>query len=139
MKHITHYGLAFLLITSTTVALAGERGHGGGQGGYHGGQNYRHGGHRGHRGHHYRPNRHYSNYYRPGYYYPSYLGAALIGSAFSYSLSHNHDGASCYENHSNDRYRQSSGAYNEVVGCHRIERLSDGSERRIEVPMSQCQ
>jgi hypothetical protein len=132
MRHITVYGLALLLITTTTAALAGGRGHGG----YHGGNNYRHG------GHHYRPHRpyrHYSNHYRQAYYYPSYLGAALIGSAFSYSLSHNHNGTSCYENHSNDRYRQSSGGYNEVVGCHRIERLPDGTERRIEVPVSQCQ
>ncbi len=132
MRHITVYGLAFLLITATTAALAGGRGYGGHQRGHH----YGHGGNY---GHHYRPYRPYSNYHRPGNYYPSYLGAALIGSAFTYSLSHNHNGASCYENHSNDSYQQSSGGYSEIVGCHRIERLPDGTERRIEVPMSQCQ
>jgi hypothetical protein len=143
MKQLTVYGLAFLLVAGTTAALAGGRGHGG----YSGDHHYRHGGHH---YNHYRPyrhyghnggnyGRHYSGYYRPNYYYPSYLGAALIGSAFSYSLSHSHNGATCYDSHASDRYQQRSSGYSEVTGCHRIERLPDGSERRVEVPISQCQ
>ncbi len=139
MKRLTVYGLAFLLVAGTTAALAGGRGHGG----YSGGHHNRHGGHH---YNHYRPSRHYghhgghySGYYRPNYYYPSYLGAALIGSAFSYSLYPSHNGAACYDSHSSDRYQQRSSGYSEVTGCHRIERLPDGSERRVEVPISQCQ
>ncbi|MBE9539555.1 MAG: hypothetical protein IMF06_10760 [Proteobacteria bacterium] len=135
MKQLTVYSLALLLVIGTTAALAGDRGNGGHNGGHH----YQS---RGHHGYHYRPYRHYgrhSAYYRPHYNYPNYLGAALLGSALSYSLYHTHNGVSCYDKHAYDRYPQRTGGYSEVVGCHRIERLPDGSERRIEVPLSQCQ
>ena len=156
MKKLTVYSLAFLLVTATTAALAGSRNHGG-QSGRHGGShggghNYKHGGqHYKYGGQHYKYggnhyNRHwapprynrYRNHYRYNYYYPSYLGAALIGSAVNYSLHHTHNGASCYDNHSSNQYQPRS-SNSEVVGCFRTERLADGSERRVDVPMSQCQ
>ncbi len=154
MKKLTAYGLAFLLFTGTSAALAdrGDRGdHGGGYDDNRG-QHYKHKKHHHkHKKHHYKHRKHhYKNYYRghhnrfynrryyaPGYYYPSYLGAALIGSALTSSLYHTHSGERCYQNHSDNQYRQSS-SNREVVGCHRIEILADGSERRVEVPMSQC-
>lgn len=136
MKQLTVYGLAFLFVITTSTALAGGRGHSGRQ-------HYRHGGyhfdnHRQHPRHAYRSG-YRGGYYRPGYHYPPYLGAALLGSALASSLYHNHNGSRCYDNHSADRYQQQAGRYSEVVGCHRIERLADGSERRVEMPMSQCQ
>jgi hypothetical protein len=136
MKQLTVYGLAFLLVVGTTTALAGDRRHGG-----HppGSQHYR--GHHGYSYKHYPQHSYYRGHYgrhHYGRYYPSYLGAALIASSLSYSLHHNHNGVACYQSHSTDRYQQQSSSYSEVVGCHRIERLSDGSERRVEVPMSQC-
>ena len=150
MKLLTAYGLAFLLFTGGTAALAGGKGHGG----HHGGKNYNSGKHysgghsyRGYRNkhrvrhyNHYRPYRnnfYYGSYYRPNYFYPSYLGAALVGSALTSSLYHTHNGERCNDRHADSDYRQSSGN-REVVGCHRIEVLADGSERRVEVPMSQC-
>ena len=158
MKQLTIFVIALLLFTVNAGALAGGKGHGA----KHGNQHYQQKGHKyGHynyRKHHYkyygpyrgpRISRGYygpyrgprisRGYYRPNY-YPSYLGAALIGSALSYSLYHTHNGAYCYDNHGNDNYQPSSGgrSYSEVVGCHRIEQLPDGSERRVELPMSQC-
>jgi hypothetical protein len=150
MKKLTAYGLAFLLFAGTSVALAGRGDHGRHNDNnrhnnkhynnkHYNNKHYNNGGH--HYNHYYRGhrNRFYSRrYYAPGYYYPSYLGAALIGSALTTSLYHSHNGARCYQNHADDQYRQSSSSNREVVGCHRIEVLADGSERRVEVPMSQC-
>lgn len=148
MKKLTAYGLAFLLFTGTSAALAGRDDRGD-----HGrGHDDNRGQHHKHKKHHYKHKKHhYKNYYRgprnhfysrryysPGYYYPSYLGAALIGSAVTSSLYHSHSGERCYDNHVDDQYRQGSSSNREVVGCHRIEMLADGSERRVEVPMSQC-
>ncbi len=92
--------------------------------------------------HHYR-HRHYYNgyrggywhYRRPGYYYP-WVGAAITGTILGHSLYHLHGDNVCYDDHDRrgDRYRSST----EVVGCHRIEQLPDGSERRVDVPLSQC-
>lgn len=159
MKKLTCYGIALSLLIAATGSLAEKRGHGGNhgedRGGNHGKHHYkqkghhyghrddrhygRHYGHRyGHRYGHYKPYRqprYYRGYYRPDY--PSYLGAALFGSAITYSLLHTHNGAHCNDNHGGDYYRQSNRS-TEVVGCHRIERLPDGSEVRVEVPMSQC-
>jgi hypothetical protein len=138
MKQLTVYGLALLLIVGTTAALAGGRDHRGYSGGHHYQQ-------RGHHPNHYRHGyghgyqRHHGGHYSRNYYYPSYLGAALFGSALTYSLYHTHNGVSCYSNHSTNQYQPRGSGYSEVVGCHRIERLADGSEQRIEVPMSQCQ
>lgn len=145
MKKLTAYGLTFLLFTGTSAALAGrgdrgdhDRGHGRGHDDNRG-QHYKHKKH--HYNHYYRGHRkHFYNrrYYSPGYYYPSYLGAALLGSALTSSLYHSHNGERCYEKHADDQYRQSSSSNRAVVGCHRIEILADGSERRVELPMSQC-
>lgn len=124
MKRLVISGLALLLTTGGGAALA-DRGHGKH---HHGGHGYKHGHH--HKSHWYpRP------YYRKVYYYPRHdyhhrdnyypLGAALIGAAVTYSLYHAHDGGYSASN-------------SEVVGCHRIERYPDGSERRVEVPLGEC-
>lgn len=165
MKKFTLYGLALLLVASTSIAFAGDRDHRRHDkhdrqysskherhynkhdrhynkhynrhykthyNRYYSGHGFR--SHRGYRSHH-----GFRGGYYPHYYYPSaYLGAALIGSAINYSLYHQHNGATCYDNHSSDRNRSSDRNYSEVVGCHRIERLADGSERRVDVPLSQC-
>jgi hypothetical protein len=142
MKKVIAAGLATLLCVATTGATAGDRGHGNGHGK----------GHYKHKDYHYyqhRPSGYYKPYRPYGYrwyyggppryndYYASYLGAALIGSALTYSLYHTHNGAYCYDNHGGDRYQLRS-SVTEVVGCHRIVRLPDGSERRVEVPLSEC-
>lgn len=156
MKKLTLYGLALLLVASTSTAVAGDR-------------DNRHNKHERHASKHERQynkhhrhynsrsnshynrsyNRHYSydgfrgyrggHHYRNRYYPSAYFGAALIGSAISYNLYHQHNGASCYDDHSNDHNRSRNRTYSEVVACHRIERLADGSERRVEMPRSQCQ
>lgn len=72
---------------------------------------------------------------RHGWNYPSYIGATLVGSLIAHSAYHLHSGAVCYDSHERDGR---SDNYNEVVGCHRIERLPDGKERRVEVPLSEC-
>lgn len=88
-------------------------------------------------------------YYAPRYYYngwgPSpyrgwgqaYLGGALLGSALTYSVVHNHSDCNDHShNHSLDSYRD--GPRYEITGCYRIEQLPDGRERRIELPLSEC-
>jgi hypothetical protein len=139
VKKLAFYGFAFSLLIAATGALADDRGHGK----HHGKRHYPRDHHYDHGyGHHYghyipyRQHRYYSGYYRPNY-YPSYVGAALLGSAITYILFHTHDGEHCSDNHGYDGYPQSSRS-SEVVGCHRIELFPDGSERRVEVPMSQC-
>ena len=111
------------------MALA-DRGHG-----YRGGHGHGHGYKHGHHRTHWYPR----PYYRTVYYYPSHhhhnhhsnyyepLGAALIGAAITYSIFHSHDSG----------YSGSSGG-SDVVGCHRIERYPNGSERRVEVPIAEC-
>jgi hypothetical protein len=145
MKQLTLYGLALLLVVGTSAVLASGKHHNGYQRGYHGNhyrqQHYKpqhYGRHHYYRPHHY--GRHYfGRHYRHGY-YPSYLGAALVGSALTYSLYHTHQGAACYQDHSRDGYRDRDRdrRNSEVVGCHRIEHLPDGSERRVDVPLSEC-
>lgn len=144
MKKLTVLGMALLLLTATAAPLADGKGYGK----KHGNQHYQQKGHK--YGYYnprkqrynnyrsYRGPRYYSGYYRPNFYNPSYLGAALIGSALTYSLYHTHNGAYCNDNHESNNYQAGSGNYSEVVGCHRMERLPDGSELRIEVPLSQC-
>jgi hypothetical protein len=125
MKRLTSLGLALLLATGGSAALA-DRGHGDHHRGGHG-HGYKHGHHNGH----WYPRPYYRNvyysrpYYEHNYYAP--LGAALIGAAVTYSIFHAHDAD----------YTTSS-TRPEVVGCHRIERYPDGSERRVEVPLSEC-
>ena len=126
MKQFTVYALAIVLIVGTTAALAGERRHGNHHGGYKkqwGHSNYHHRGY-------------YRGHFNSGHYYAGYFGAALVGAALTANLYHTHNGAHCYDRHP-DNYR-SSRNYSEVPGCYRIERFSDGSERRVELPMSQC-
>ena len=157
MKQFSVYTPALLLVIGTTSALARGRDHRGHSNGHHnthryhhnyGHHNYRHSYNR-HRGSsHYRQGFYRPGFYRPGFYGQSFLGAALIGSAFNYSLYHRHNGAVCYDNHvsgrhddrrsGSDRY-ESRASSSEVVGCHRIERLPDGTERRVDVPRSQCE
>lgn len=129
MKRLTLSGLVLVLATGSGMALADrDRGHGGYRGGHGHSHGYKHGHHRG-----YSYPRHYHRnvYYYPrhvhhgDYYYP--LGAALIGAAVTYSFYHGHDAG----------YSSRAGS-SEVVACHRIERYPDGSERRVEVPLSQC-
>lgn len=145
MKKLTAYGLVFLLFTGSSAALAGRddhgRGHDGNRGQHHKHKKHHYNHNKQHYSHYYRSHRnHFYNrrYYSQNYYYPSYLGAALIGSALTSSLYHSHNGERCYEEHAVDQYRQSSSSNRQVIGCHRIEVLADGSERRIEMPMSQC-
>lgn len=88
----------------------------------------------------------HSSRYGWGYrynYYPSLLGASLIGTVIGHHLYHLHDGAVCYDSHNDDhvhhdRTADGDASHTEIVGCHRVERLPDGSERRVEVPLSQC-
>ena len=141
VKRLGVCALALLLVAGTTVALADDR-H---RGGRHDRPHWNH-----YKKHHYIPYRPHYRYpyrgpryyrgYRPRYYYPPYppYAGALIGSAIFYSLFHTHDGTYCYEDHGrqDERYRESG--RREIVGCHRIERLPDGRERRIEVPLSEC-
>jgi hypothetical protein len=139
MKRLTSMGLAILLATGGGAALA-DRGHGDDHHGGHGpgyGKGYEHHYHEGHwypRPYYPRPYYYPRPHYDREYYYP--LGAALIGAAVTYSLFHTHDGARCYENHVVSYSAPAASA--EVVGCHRIERYPDGSERRVEVPVSEC-
>lgn len=63
--------------------------------------------------------------------FPDSLGEALIGAAVSFALYHNHDGRPCYDRH---HWR---GRYSRV-GCHRIEYLGNGVQRRRDVPLSAC-
>lgn len=99
--------------------------------------------HRHHLRHHYRhydyPNRRggYWRYRRHGHYYP-YVGAAIVGSIIGHSAYHLHGDNVCYDDHGRDRRGDRHGGYSEVVGCHRIERLPDGRERRVDVPLSEC-
>ena len=69
---------------------------------------------------------------------PLAYAGALIGSAIFFSIYHTHDGAYCYDDHGRSGDRYGDGGRREIVGCHRIERLPDGRERRIEVPLSEC-
>ncbi len=136
MKQMISIALALLLTTGGTQALA-DRGRHDGHDRHHGGgqwQGYQHGHGHWKRGHWYPAPRYY--YPRVDYnryvYYP--LGAALVASAVNYSLYHSHGGLPCYEQHATTY----SPPAPEVVGCHRIERYPDGSQRRVDVPLSEC-
>jgi hypothetical protein len=126
MKQLTVYALAIVLIVGTTAALAGDRGKGNHHRGYK--KQWAHSNYH-HRGY-------YGGHFKSGHYYAGYFGAALVGAALTANLYHTHNGAHCYDRHP-DNYR-SSRSYSEVPGCYRIERFADGSERRVELPMSQC-
>lgn len=67
----------------------------------------------------------YHNYrHRPDY--GAIIGGALIGSAITHSL---------HESYDNTRSYNTGGS---ITGCYRIERLSGGRERRVELPLSWC-
>ncbi len=146
MKRVTAIGLVAVLATGSGAALAdrdgGKHHKGNGHGhnsGKHYDRDYHHGGKHWRGGPTYnvyvaRPYYRHRVYYRP-YYYP--LGAALAGAAVSYSLYHTHDGLRCNEVHSNVGYSP-AGSSSEVVGCYRIEHYPDGSERRVDLPVSEC-
>jgi hypothetical protein len=139
MRQMTALGLAAMLAAASTAVLAGDRDHRGGHH-YRGGHHDRHYRGDGYRGGHPAPRYYRGGWARPWYrpYYPynysAYLGSALVGSAVAYSLYHSHGGLSCHDDHP-----ERGGSRYEVVGCHRIEILPDGSERRVEVPLSACQ
>lgn len=151
-KQLTSCMLALTLATATTAALADSK-HDRDRHAYKGG----------HHGKHYQPSRHHAYRDRRHHYsghryqsrprwrppvtrihhhyhndYSSFFGAALVGSAISYSLFHHHDGISCHDRHDDRSYRNYRDTSYQVVGCHRIERLADGSERRVSVPLAQC-
>ncbi|MBN7797843.1 hypothetical protein [Parahaliea mediterranea] len=146
MKRLSVYGLAAMVLLGAAAAQADRGDHRGGKHHWKGehGKHYRDRHHRHryvhpgkrryYRGRWVRPWRDYApRYYGPRYDYPGYLGSALIGGAVAYSLFHSHGGATCHDSH-----LSSSGQRYEVVGCHRIEYLPDGTQRRVEVPLSAC-
>lgn len=138
--------LALILASGSGLATADRDRHEGGRhGGHHGKHHgkhhwkhpgYRSGGHwysdRSHWHYHPRP------YYRPRVYY-SYdpylpLGAALVGTAIGYTLSQ--AGSDCNGGCTTTTVTRSVNS--NVSSCFRIERYADGSERRVELPISQC-
>lgn len=136
-KQLTACFMAITLGTASAAAMADRKHH----------KAYRH-----YQGHHYdtrydqkrwQPPRHRITHIHKHYRsdYSGYLGAALLGSAITYTLFHHHNGAVCHDSHgyrdSHD-YRDRYSSRYDVVGCHRIERFADGSERRVSVPLSQC-
>ena len=137
MKTLTVYAIAALLVMGTTAALAGNK---------HNNHNKHHG--YGYNGHH--NYKHHNNHYRGhhsgrhGSHYNNYLGVAMLGSALTYSFYHTHHGVACYQRHdAGGRYQQynfnSRNTRNtEIVGCHRIEQLEGGRERRVELPLAEC-
>ena len=168
MKHLTILGLALVLALTAASASAGGKHkhhkkhhndwevsvHHNYYGGPKYGKRYRHYRHKNHYyNHRYRHRHHYRHHYRHydypsyrggywrhrrhSYYYP-YVGAAIVGSIIGHSAYHLHGDNVCYDDHAGDRRGDRSGGYSEVVGCHRIERMPDGSERRVDVPLSEC-
>jgi len=148
MKRLTAIVMALVMTGTSTLVLADRGRHDGDRygGGRHGG-NYghydKHGGkhHWKHRGppvkvvHYYPSYPRYRYKSRVYYGYDPYLplGAALVGTAIGYSLSQS--GSDCYGNCTTTVTQTTS---SNVSGCYRIERYPDGSERRVELPMSQC-
>ncbi|MEZ5573056.1 MAG: hypothetical protein R3E64_13670 [Halioglobus sp.] len=133
MKRLTSLGLALVMAAGGSAALA-DRKHDDHRDEHRGGHGneYKHGYKHGYNRGHWYPRPYYRNvyyyprpYYEHNYYNP--LGAALIGAAVTYSIYHAHDAG----------YAMSSTS-SEIVGCHRIERYPNGSERRVEVPLSEC-
>jgi hypothetical protein len=143
MKRLTATLMALVLAGGSGLASADRDRHDGGR---HGGD-YDHDGrhHWGHPGRHYGPPLKRYVYYYPRHYhttrvyyndYDPYLplGAALVGTAIGYTLGQS--GSGCNGNCTTTTVTQVPAAT--VSGCYRIERYADGSERRVEVPLSQC-
>lgn len=101
----------------------------------------------------YRGTNYYGNNHNRYYHHNNsglYLGSALgisIRNNYRYSSAypngysngyydrHFHNGVACSQNHS---YRSSNSRSSEVVGCHRIETLSNGDKHRVELPLDYC-
>jgi hypothetical protein len=123
MRRHTANWMIVLLFCSSGPASAGGSHHAGSHWQHH--NHHRHNGYQPHfRGHYYNHN------HRHDTPWPAYVDAALLGSTITSSLYHSHHGTRCYADHGDG-----SG---EVIGCHRIERLRDGTQRRLEVPLSEC-
>lgn len=150
MKKLTAILMALAMAGSPGLAMA-DRGkhhgdrrgdyHQGYQGKHHGKHDYKHYRHPGKRYghsarhpvyHHYWPHYRTRIYYGHDPYLP--LGAALVGTAIGYSLSQS--GPDCSASCGTTSYLQR--APTNVSGCYRIERYPDGSERRVDLPPSQC-
>jgi len=148
-KPLTILGLAAILAVASTVTLAddrGKRGHNNGHGPKHSNELRRDQRHKHYRAGHRNQRSHFDRHYkrsssrawvRPwgagGNYFSARLGSVLIGSALTHSFYHRHGHALCHDNHFDNygqRYRS--------VGCHRIEYRRDGSQRRVDVPLSAC-
>ena len=83
----------------------------------------------------------YGPRFRYDYYPHGHIGwrsgfatGALLGSSVNVTQFHN-DGDHRYCDHEPADRNRGSG---QISGCYRIERLPDGSERRIELPLSDC-
>lgn len=153
MQRLTAIMMALVLLGSSATALADrdrDRHRGGKHGGHHGFHDKHHGKHHGYRGkyHEYRGKdyrhhgkrhvKHYVYYHskpyhrsRAHYNYDPYLplGAALVGTAVGFTLGHGHDNVTT-------TYTRSTTS--NVTGCFRVERYPDGSERRVNLPPSEC-
>jgi len=140
MNKLSVYSLALLLVTGSGLALAGRSTgisvnvHYNHPDAHYKRPHYRHHTKRHYKTHHHARQQGY--YYPRSYYFPGYFGAVALGSALRYSLYHMHQGTVCYDHHSGRDYR--GNYHRQVVGCHRIERFPDGSQRRVDVPVSQC-
>ena len=136
-RQLTAWLTAVILVIGSTTAMADRKGH----------RDHKH-----YKSHHYdkryshqrwQPPRHRVTHIHKHYRsdYPGYLGAALLGSAITYALFHQHNGADCHDSHGYRHSRDYRDRYSnryDVVGCHRIERFADGSERRVTVALAQC-
>ena len=92
----------------------------------------------GYRSWHHKPWKHKHRRYGHRY-YGDYLGAALVGSALTHSLYHTHKDRVVHIHHDNgSSYHDKQDGYSEVVGCFRVEQLEDGSEVRVDLPLSEC-
>lgn len=136
-KQLTVWLTAIMLVIGSTAATADRKGH----------RHYKPG-----RGHYHEQRDNYRRWQSPRHRviqihqhyrrdYPGHFGAALLGSAITYALLHQHNGALCRDSHGHRDTRESRGRYSNrhpLVNCHRIERFADGSERRTRVPLAQC-
>lgn len=136
-RQLTAWVTAIILVIGSTAAMADRKSH----------RDHKH-----YKSHHYDKRHSHQRWQPPGHRvtqihrhyrhdYSGYLGAALLGSAITYTLFHQHNGADCHDSHgyrdSRDYRDRYSNRY-DVVGCHRIERFADGRERRVRVPLAQC-
>lgn len=84
---------------------------------------------------HWRSNGHWGNNFGGGWPFGS-IGSAAIGAAITYTLinprdDHRHCNHAVGLGHANT-------AAQEVVACFRMERMPDGRERRVDLPLGEC-